>query len=105
MGISSRGRARRNSGARSGNGISRRRGRRRISSGRALSRGLPPWGTVHFFYRRWRLDGTWERIEERLRTRLRHKDDRHEGASAAIIDTQRVKTAEGGEARGYGAGE
>ncbi|WP_165247635.1 hypothetical protein [Paludisphaera soli] len=36
---------------------------------------LPPWGTVHY-YRRRRLDGTWARVLEVLRTRLRHADGR-----------------------------
>ena len=29
---------------------------------RMLPHDLPPWGTVHYYYRRWRLDGTWEKF-------------------------------------------
>src|SRR5690606_20271601 len=34
---------------------------------RMLPHDLPPWGTVHFYYRCWRLDGIWARILEVLR--------------------------------------
>jgi putative transposase len=74
-------------------------------SWRMLPHDLPPWGTAHYYYRRWRLDGTWARILEVLRTRLRHADGRHKSPSAAIVDSQSVKTAEGGEARGFDAGK
>ena len=71
---------------------------------RMLPHDLPPWGTVHYYYRRWRLDGTWEKILKVLRARLRHADGRKKSPSAAIVDTQTVRTASGGE-KGYDAGK
>jgi putative transposase len=66
---------------------------------------LPPWGTVHFYYRCWRLDGTWEKVLDALRTRLRRAEGRKPSPSAAIVDSQTVRTANGGEGRGYDAGK
>jgi putative transposase len=71
---------------------------------RMLPHDLPPWGTVHFYYRCWRLDGTWAKILEVLRTRPRHADGCQKSPSAAIVDTRTVRTASGGE-KGYDAGE
>jgi putative transposase len=72
---------------------------------RMLPGDLPPWGTVHYYYRCWRLDGTWEKILEALRTRLRHAEGRKKSPSAAIVDSQTVRTARGGADRGYDAGK
>src|SRR5690349_20340435 len=62
---------------------------------RMLPHDLPPWGTVPYYYRRGRLDGTWAQVLEVLRTRLRHADGRTQSPSAAVVDTQTVRTASG----------
>ena len=57
---------------------------------------LPPWGTVHYYYRRFRLDGTWLVVHERLRERVRQKAGRATEPSAAAVDAQSVRTTEKG---------
>src|SRR3954462_10256560 len=59
---------------------------------RMLPHDLPPWGTVHYYYWKWRHDGTWQKVQDTLRTRVRHEDERAKSPSAAIIDSQTVKT-------------
>lgn len=65
-------------------------------SWRLLPHDLPPWGTVHYYYRRWRLDGTWQQIHDSLREQVRVKGGRKSSPSAAILDSQSVKTTEKG---------
>ena len=57
---------------------------------------LPPWQTLYKYFRRWSVDGTWERIHEALRPMVREAEDRDFAPSAAIIDSQSVKTTEKG---------
>lgn len=65
-------------------------------SWRMLPHEFPPWGTVHYYYRRFRLDGTWQRIHDTLRERVRRQAGKKPTPSAAVIDSQSVKTAEKG---------
>jgi putative transposase len=65
-------------------------------SWRQLPHDFPPWGTVHYYYRVFRLNGTWERIHEALREQVRKDDGRKRSPSAAILDSQSVKTTEKG---------
>jgi putative transposase len=62
------------------------------NSWRMLPHEFPPWGTVHYYYRRFRLDGTWSKIHDHLRGKVRRKVGRKPTPSAAIIDSQSVKT-------------
>jgi putative transposase len=72
---------------------------------RLLPRDFPPWSTVHTWYRRWRRDGTWERINEALRQQVRRRAGRHPSPKASAVDSQSVKTAGQGGAKGYDAGK
>jgi putative transposase len=63
---------------------------------RLLPHEFPPWGTVHYYYRRWRLDGTWQQVHDTLRAQVRTKAGRAATPSAAIVDSQSVKTTEKG---------
>ena len=63
---------------------------------RALPHDFPPWSTVYTYFRAWRRDGTWDRIHDALRDRVRAKGGREASPSAAILDSQSVKTTERG---------
>ncbi len=63
---------------------------------RMLPHDFPHWKTVYTYFRLWRLDGLWERIHDRLREETREAARRQCSPSAAILDSQSVKTTEKG---------
>jgi putative transposase len=72
---------------------------------RQLPLDFPKWKTVYTVFRRWRLAGLWEQIHNVLRQRVRRSVGKRSKPTAAILDSQSVRTAEGGEQRGYDAGK
>ena len=61
---------------------------------RMLPQDYPPKDTVYYYFKRFRQDGTWEQIHDLLRKRVRVKHGKQRQPSAAIIDSQSVKTTE-----------
>src|SRR3954452_13475405 len=70
---------------------------------RMLPHDLPPWSTGYDYFRKWRNDGLWKRINDALRDQVRRKAKRKTSPSMAIIDTQSVKTTEQGGPKGKDA--
>lgn len=63
---------------------------------RLLPHDFPPWQTVYHYFRRWRDDGTFLAVHTALREHTRRSQGRESIPSAAIIDSQSVRTTEKG---------
>jgi transposase len=59
---------------------------------RLLPHDLPPWGTVYSYFRRWNQEQVWVEINDQLRQWVRISEPREQTPSAAILDSQSVKT-------------
>ena len=61
---------------------------------RLLPHDFPGWSTVYHYFRCFKKDGTWKTIHDSLRDEVRKEAGRKVNPSAAIIDSQSVKTTE-----------
>ena len=63
---------------------------------RMIPHDLPKWYWAYWYFRTWRIDGSWERIQNALCAQTRVEAGREAHPSGAIIDSQSVKTTEKG---------
>ena len=66
-------------------------------SWRALPHDFPPWESVYDHFRRWKCDGTLERMHDALREQVRTRAGKDASPSAAVLDSQSVRTTEKGD--------
>lgn len=65
-------------------------------SWRMLPHDFPQWEIVRHYFDDWQKDGTWEKVHDHLRDKVRLKAGKKKQPTAGIIDSQSVKTAEKG---------
>jgi len=68
---------------------------------RLLPHDFPNWTSVRYYFDKWTLDGTWEAVNAALRQQVRRRAQRNPQPSAAIVDSQSVKTVEARRDRGW----
>ena len=72
---------------------------------RMLTEGFPNWQTVYYYFRKWRTSEFFVSLNQTLRKKVRLVSGKESDPSAAIIDSQSVKTDEQAENKGYDAGK
>ena len=68
---------------------------------RELPHDFPPWASVYYYFRKWKKDETWILIHQVIHQDLRQAQGKNAEPSAAMIDSQSVKTSQMAETRGF----
>lgn len=72
---------------------------------RLMPHDFPSWPTVYHYFRCWRIAGLWSQFNQVLRQKVRSAHGRETTPSAAIVDSQSVKTTEIAQQVGYDGGK
>jgi transposase len=72
---------------------------------RGLPHDFPPYRIVFHYFRAWQKDGSWDKIHDALRDKVRRAAGKTPKPTAAILDSQSVKSTEQGGPRGIDAGK
>jgi putative transposase len=72
---------------------------------RLLPHDFPKWQTVYGYFRQWQEDGTWIKLNDILRQKVRLQAGRNVEPSAGCLDSQSVKKGGPGQESGYDGGK